>query len=83
MATAPAVARQAQQATPVVEDDRDLLRHEIFCQPTADSATGALRDEIRIESFPHYRDNPESNRSEISHKITRCMECGASFAREV
>ena len=48
------------------------LRHEEFCQPTGG------REQIRIEQYFAYTDNPETGRSHATHKVTRCMECGVA-----
>lgn len=87
MATAPAVARMA-QALQVVDDRTEIL-HERWCTPTVrataegDQMAGTVRDEIRVESFPYFAEDEKTGKSTKTHVITRCMECGASFAREV
>jgi ribosomal protein L32 len=80
MATALSAARQAQ--APVV-DDRDRLRHEDYCSPLLDVFTNERAAEIRVESFPYYSDDPATGKSRITHRITRCIECGATFNREI
>jgi len=53
------------------------VRHEEFCQPTGG------RDSIRIESYLHYEDNPETGRSRSTHKVTSCIECGARHYQKI
>lgn len=53
------------------------LRHEEFCMPRP----GA--DAPRIESFPYYADDVASGRSRVTHRITRCLECGAAHHQQI
>lgn len=69
-------------ATPTVGEAKAVpnanrVRHEEFCLPRP----GA--DEPRIESFPYYGDDAATGRSRITHRITRCMECGASHYEQI
>ena len=50
------------------------VRHEDFCLPRPD----AEKQEPRLEEFPYYNDDPATGRSRITHRVTRCMECGAA-----
>lgn len=59
-------------ATPRVVLDRPKIRHEEFCLPRP----GA--EEPRIESFPYYADDMATGRSRVTHRVTRCQECGAA-----
>lgn len=48
------------------------IRHEEFCLPRPGE------DKPRLEEYPYLNDDPATGRSYITHKVTRCMECGAS-----
>ena len=53
------------------------VRHEEFCLPRP----GA--DEPRIENYVAYDDDPKSGRSRATHKVTRCLECGAANYQQI
>lgn len=55
----------------------DEVRHEYFCQPTEG------RNQIRLEGFPSYIDDPNTGRSRPTQWVTRCVECGASTYRPI
>jgi hypothetical protein len=63
-------------AAPTV-DVRPKLRHEEFCTPRPDA------DAPRIETFPYYADDPATGRSRVTHRITRCVECGATHYQQI
>lgn len=71
------MAAQSTTQTLTEKPATPALRHEEWCQPTADYL-GVMRSEVRIESFPYYADDAATGRSRITHRITRCCECGAS-----
>jgi hypothetical protein len=48
------------------------VRHEEFCLPRP----GA--QEPRMEAFPYYSDDPGTGRSRVTHRVDRCLECGAA-----
>ena len=48
------------------------VRHEEFCLPRPGES------EPRIESYPHLADDPKTGRSQPTHDVTRCLECGAA-----
>ena len=48
------------------------IRHEEFCLPRPGLT------EPRIESYNYFDDDPKSGRSRATHRVTRCLECGAA-----
>lgn len=55
----------------------DPIRHEEFCLPRP----GA--DRPRIESYNALNDDPKTGRSSPTHKVTRCLECGAAHYKQI
>lgn len=51
---------------------KPALRHEEFCLPRPGET------EPRIEGYSHFEDDPKTGRSRATHKVTRCLECGAA-----
>ena len=48
------------------------IRHEEFCLPRPNA------DAPRLEEYPQHGDDPVTGRSRVTHRVTRCMECGAA-----
>ncbi|NUO36441.1 MAG: hypothetical protein HOQ27_15430 [Dermatophilaceae bacterium] len=59
-------------ATAEKKNTLPALHHETFCQPTGE------RDEVRVEQYVAYRDDPATARSVAAKRATRCLECGAT-----
>lgn len=57
--------------------DDEKVRHEEFCQPQPGS------DEVRMETFSFLSEDPESGRERPSHRVTRCVECGAAHYKKI
>ena len=57
--------------------DRPKIRHEEFCLPRPDA------EAARVESFPYYTDDAATGRSRITHRVTRCLECGAAHYQQI
>lgn len=53
------------------------VRHEEFCLPRE----GAQAP--RVESYTAVSDDPRSGRSRPTHRVTRCVECGAANYLEI
>ena len=53
------------------------IRHEEFCLPRPD------QDGARIESYLFYGDDPSGAVSKATHRITRCIECGAQTNTQI
>lgn len=54
-----------------------LVRHEDFC-PVVDK-----KAEPRMESFPYLGDDPATGRSRATHRVTRCLDCGAAHYQPI
>lgn len=52
------------------------VRHEEFCLPRPGLT------EPRIETFAAMSDDPKTGKSQPTHDVTRCLECGAATYRE-
>lgn len=55
----------------------DKVRHEEFCLPRPGE------EQPRLEQFTAYGDDPGTGRSRATHKVTRCLECGAAHYQQI
>ena len=53
------------------------LRHEDFCLPRPGE------EAPRVESYPYTADDPATGRSVVTHRVTRCQECGAANYKQI
>lgn len=61
----------------VEEKVRSVVRHEEFCPSVA------AGESPRMESFAYLGDDAVSGRTRPTHRITRCLECGAAHYEQI
>ena len=62
---------------PAAVANASKVRHEDFCTPRP-GAEGP-----RLESYLAYGDDPGTGRSHPTHKVERCLECGAANYQQI